>query len=83
MLHVHDTDYMSDSHTIPYLGKHDWDKITDALAEIDYQGYMNLEVLGFYRRFPQTMVPAALKMAAEAARHLADMVEEKKRKMGN
>jgi len=83
MLHVQDTDYMSDTHTIPYLGKHDWDKITDALAEIDYQGYMNLEVLGFYRKFPENMVPAALKMAAEAARYLADMVEEKKRKLGN
>ena len=43
---------------------------------------MNLEVLGFYRKFPQNMVPAALKMAAESARYLADMVEEKKQKIG-
>ena len=83
MLHVQDTDYMSDTHTIPYLGKHNWDEITSALAEIDYKGYMNLEVLGFYRKFPASMVPDALKMAAQAARHLADMVDEKKQKMGH
>ena len=80
MLHIQDTDYLSDSHTIPYLGKHNWDAITTALAKIGYKGYMNLEVLHFYSHFPSHLMPAALKMAAETARSLADDVEAKMQK---
>ena len=78
MLHVHDTDYVHDSHVLPYMMNQDWDAFTGALADIDYQGYMNLEVLIFYEMFPKELVPAALKMAAEVARKLADEVEQKK-----
>lgn len=81
MLHVQDTDYRSDSHTLPYLGKQNWDEITSALAEIDYGGYMNLEVLHFYERFPSSLIPSALKLAAQCARQLADAVEEKKARL--
>lgn len=77
MLHVQDTDYLSDTHTIPYLGKHNWDAITDALAEIGYTGWMNMEVLHFYEEFPDELVPAALRMAAAAARKLAKDFESK------
>lgn len=77
MLHVHDTDYLSDSHTIPYLGKHDWEAITDAIAKIGFTGMMNLEVLHFYEEFPKELIPAALRMAAASARLLADKVEAK------
>jgi sugar phosphate isomerase/epimerase len=77
VLHVQDTDYKSDTHTIPYLGKHNWDAVTDALAEIGFKGTMNLEVLHFYEEFPADLLPAALKMAAASARKLADMVEQK------
>ena len=37
-LHVHDTDYLGDTHTIPYLGKHNWNEICKALGEIGYDG---------------------------------------------
>ena len=33
--------------------KQNWDKITDAIAQIDFKGYMNLEVLHFYEMFPK------------------------------
>lgn len=75
MLHVHDTDYLDDSHTIPFLGLHNWEKITEALAREGFAGYMNLEVLHFYERFPADLLPDALRMAAAAARSLADRVE--------
>jgi sugar phosphate isomerase/epimerase len=78
MLHVQDTNYLDDSHTIPFLGLHEWDKITDALAQINYEGFINLEVLHFYERFPQAMIPAALSMARESAAYLASQVEQKK-----
>lgn len=80
MLHVHDTNYLEDSHTIPFLGLHEWEKITDALAAIDYRGFMNLEVLHFYESFPPQLIPAALSMAYETAAYLAEKVESKKQK---
>ena len=79
MLHVHDTNYLEDSHTIPYLGKHNWEAITDALAAVDFQGYFNLEALHFYEQFPVDMLPHALRLAAETARCLAAQVEAKRK----
>ena len=78
MLHVQDTDYKHDSHILPYMGKQNWDKITDAIAQIDFKGYMNLEVLHFYEMFPRELLPQALLLAAGVARRLANEVEAKK-----
>ncbi|MBQ9300746.1 MAG: sugar phosphate isomerase/epimerase [Clostridia bacterium] len=78
MLHVQDTDYRHDSHTLPHLGLQHWDAVTSALAAMGYQGAMNLEVLLYYARFPQELYPAALKLAAETARCLAADVERKR-----
>ena len=79
MLHIQDTDNKSDKHWLPYMGKHDWDAITSALAEIGYEGNMNLEVLHFYDRFKDhDLMQSALCHAAKVARHLADQVEAKK-----
>lgn len=78
MLHVQDTDFKGDRHWLPFLGSHDWNAITDSLAEIGFNGTMNLEVLHFYDRFPKELMPTALKLAAEVARRLADEVENKK-----
>lgn len=79
MLHVQDTDFKGDKHWLPYMGKHDWNSITSALAEIGYEGNMNLEVLHFYDRFPtKELMQSALCHAAKVARHLADEVEAKK-----
>lgn len=81
MLHVQDTDYQGDRHVLPFMGKQNWDAITDALAAIDFQGYFNLEVLHFYEMFPRDLLPSALRLAADAARHLAQEVEKKKAKL--
>ena len=78
MIHVQDTDYLRDRHWLPYLGSHHWDEITSALAEIDFRGSMNLEVLHFYERFDKSLFPQALALAAGAARKLADEVEKKR-----
>lgn len=76
MLHIQDVDYHNDLHTLPFLSKLNWEAITRSLAQIGYQGAMNLEVLSFYDRFPSAMMPAALRLGAEAARELACMVEK-------
>ncbi len=78
MTHIQDTDYISDTHTIPYMGKQNWERVTDALAQIDYQGFINLEVLHYYEQFPLDLLPNALKLAACTSRHLAKMVDEKR-----
>lgn len=78
MLHVHDTDYRSDSHVLPYMGKQDWTAIAKTLAEIGFEGYFNLEALFFYEMFPLALMPSALKLAADVARQVADMVEAAK-----
>ena len=79
MLHVQDTDFKGDRHWLPYMGKHDWNSITSALAEIGYEGNMNLEVLHYYDRFPtKDLIQSSLCHAAKVARHLADEVEAKK-----
>lgn len=43
-LHIHDNDYKGDLHQLPYLGRIDWDKVTEALGEIDYAGDFTYEV---------------------------------------
>ena len=79
MLHVQDTDFKADKHWLPYMGKHDWDSITSALAEIGYDNNMNLEVLHFYDRFKDhDLMQSSLCHAAKVARHPADEVEAKK-----
>jgi sugar phosphate isomerase/epimerase len=79
MLHVQDTDFKADKHWLPYMGKHDWDSITSALAEIGYDNNMNLEVLHFYDRFKDhDLMQSSLCHAAKVARYLADEVEAKK-----
>ena len=43
-LHVQDTDFLGDRHTLPYMGKQDWDAICRALADIGYRGDFSFEL---------------------------------------
>ena len=49
LVHLHDNDGINDSHRLPKSGTIDWDDVFDALDEIGYDGYYNLEVAN--RRF--------------------------------
>ena len=66
-LHVHDNDYFSDLHLIPYHGDLDWESIIDALAEIGYNDSFTFEVVGK----PLTKLPEEL--CVSALRHLYDI----------
>ncbi len=79
-LHVHDNDYQSDMHTIPFLGKMHWDTITDALVQIGYTGDLTLEADNFYTPFGAELAPASAKMLAAVGRRLITMIEEKQTK---
>ncbi len=70
-LHLHDN-YGHDWHNSPFDGKIDWDSVLKALADIDYQGDMNLELEYYLRRTKELVFPC-LKYRAEVGRY---MIEE-------
>lgn len=75
-LHVHDTDYKSDKHTIPFAEKIDFIAMCKALAEIDYKGDLTFEADAFYKGIPAALYPAATKYMCEVGRYLISQIEE-------
>lgn len=71
-IHIHDNDFTSDLHTLPYTSEMNFDSLTSALAKIGYSGDMTLEADCFLKRFPDALVPAALSFSARVAAHLRD-----------
>ena len=74
-LHVHDTDYKGDRHVLPYTSMLNWENITDALKEIEYDGDFTFEILKFLRRFPTELLGDALIFANKVGRHLVSRIE--------
>lgn len=69
-LHVHDNDFLSDTHTAPFLGKMDWVSITAALADIKYAGDFTFEADNFYAGFPDEFLPTAARFLHDIGRQL-------------
>lgn len=44
VLHLHDNDTLTDQHKIPMTGTIDWEDLFDALDEVGYDGYYNMEL---------------------------------------
>lgn len=78
-LHVHDVDGANDSHTLPYFGMGNWDKITKALADIDYKGDFTYESGGFDSGKPKELYSCYEKLAVETGRFLINKIEEYKK----
>lgn len=76
VLHVQDTDYRDDRHYLPYIGLHQWDKITAALQDKHFDGAFSMELPGFLRRLPSALYPDALTYAAKVGRYLISLVEQ-------
>ena len=70
-LHVHDTDFVSDQHTLPFMSKMDFEAICAALADIGYEGDITLEADSFLNNVPDGLIPAAVKFMCETTRYLA------------
>lgn len=71
-LHVHDNDRLNDLHILPFSteGRIAWRPIIDALREIGYRGNFTLEAsIKVYRRYPNELLPAVLRFAAEIGRY--------------
>jgi sugar phosphate isomerase/epimerase len=76
-LHVHDNDYRNDRHALPYQGRIDWNEVTKALGEIDYQGDFTYEVSEnlYPEHMPDALVPVSVKYVADIGRYLCNQVE--------
>lgn len=80
-LHVHDNGYKTDAHSLPYLGDINWNEVTKALGEIDYQGDFTYEVVGFIRQnMDDEVVKIALKYMADIGKHLCKCVDQNRPK---
>lgn len=74
-LHVHDVDGINDSHTLPYLGIVNWDKVTKALKEIGYEGDFTYEASYYIsKNLPNELVFSATKHMAEIGRYLINKI---------
>ena len=80
-VHIHDNDYIHDSHTCPFTGELPWNEIASAFAEIGYRGDITLEADNFLaKKLPLRLYPAGLRFMAAAGRELIRMIEEAKNK---
>ena len=77
-LHVHDNDFCEDLHTIPFMGKIDWEKICRALAEIDYNDEFTYEADSFLNKLPTQLFPQALSLMHRIGRMLINRIEKLK-----
>ncbi|MBR4728137.1 MAG: sugar phosphate isomerase/epimerase [Clostridia bacterium] len=74
-LHVHDNDFIHDSHTIPFTMNMEWDRILRALGEIDYQGQFTFEADNFLRGFPNDLIPACETFMERIGRAMIKRIE--------
>lgn len=74
-LHIHDNNRISDQHLLPYQGDINWQKVTQALGEIDYDGYFTYETDGNLKNCDDEFLPVHLKYMADLARHLCDLID--------
>jgi sugar phosphate isomerase/epimerase len=68
-LHTHDNDGVNDQHVLPYLGCANWERFILGLRKIGYSRNFSFEVSSFNRKFPNDLVPAALKLTADMGRY--------------
>ena len=80
-LHIHDNDFYNDNHDAPFYGKMNWDALTSALAEIDYNESFTFEVEGaFWPPVKELRLPAA-KYLREIGLYLVGEIERKKKEI--
>ena len=73
LMHIHDNDAVRDRHQAPYTGVIDWDAFAAALADIDYNGVLSLEI-----KVNEPDLPAAQKLFVAAERLRLTVEKEKK-----
>ena len=75
-LHVHDNDYRTDSHILPFSGKINWNEVTKALGEINYDGDMTYEVGAVtVNNVPEGFLQTAVNYMGDVGRFLISEIE--------
>lgn len=81
-LHIHDNQGQADDHQMPGFGKIEWNHILEALADIDYSGDFNLEILDFItglldskHGFDDDFALDAMRIAEISGRYLKNKLE--------
>lgn len=72
-LHVQDNDYLDDRHVLPYMGELNWEGIMTALKKVKYDGDLTFEIIKYLGRFPDELLPEALKFAVSVGKHLVSI----------
>lgn len=76
LLHVHDTDGVSDLHIPPFMGNINWRKVMQALKAADYQGVLSFEVgKGYFGVYDSAMVQQTADYLAQTGRFLRSIYE--------
>ncbi len=69
-LHIHDNNYGIDMHMMPYFGRTDWNKFSEALRCIDFDGCFSLETMP-PRKLNDEMFEDMCKVLFQAAQEIA------------
>ena len=72
-LHVHDTDYIEDRHTVPFICDLNWKEIMKNLKKIGYEGDLTFEIPEYFGRFPDELLSDALFFAEKVGRYLISL----------
>ena len=75
VLHIHDGDYKGDKHTLPYLLEFNWANIMRSLKNISYDGDLTYEIVCYFAKIPDKLIPEALRFAEMTGRHLISLFE--------
>ena len=74
-LHIHDTDFARDLHTLPFTQKIDYISVCKALKEIGYEGDFTFEADSYYKNFPKDFCPQAAEFMCKVGRRLIAEIE--------
>ena len=78
-LHVHDNNYQTDQHQLPFLGRVDWAEVTQALADINYDGNFTYEVSAtLLNTTVDSFTPLGAKFMADVGHLLINEIERKR-----
>ncbi len=73
--HVHDNDGISDSHTLPYYGKVEWDSVCKAFAEMGYDGNLSYEASNFIKNLPEGLYKSGLEYMSKVGHYLIEKIK--------
>ena len=74
-LHVHDVDLLDDTHTMPFVGRIDWESVCTALAQIGYTGDFTFEANGWFEPLPPALFADAARMLERTGRYLIGQIQ--------